>query len=442
MTLPYALLERKRSGGELSPEEIGEVVQGAVDGSWSEGQLGAFLMAVAIRGLSEGETSALTRAMLDSGERWGLAEDMPTVCDKHSTGGVGDKISLTLGPLLAACGQPIAMLVGRGLGHTGGTADKLESIPGFSLDLDRRRCLQLLSRCGLAMGIATSAVAPADRRLYALRDATATIDSIPLIVASILSKKLAAGPGAVVFDVKVGEGAFLPDLSRARELAHRLAGTLSRLGIPATAFLTDMSQPLGVWAGNAAEVLEAIECLEGGGPPDLREVTLVFAEEACSLMGRPVDRATFEKALDDGSARETFFRWAEMQGADPAWLARPRLALAPAEHPLLAVGGGWLSRVRTQELGLLLVEAGGGRARPADPIDHGVALAVRARLGARIEAGDELGRLHLRSADPALAARFAACFEIGPEPVPSPPLVVERISFPDRSGGADSPVSP
>ena len=442
MTLPYALLERKRSGGELSPEEIGEVVQGAVDGSWSEGQLGAFLMAVAIRGLSEGETSALTRAMLDSGERWGLAEDMPTVCDKHSTGGVGDKISLTLGPLLAACGQPIAMLVGRGLGHTGGTADKLESIPGFSLDLDRRRCLQLLSRCGLAMGIATSAVAPADRRLYALRDATATIDSIPLIVASILSKKLAAGPGAVVFDVKVGEGAFLPDLSRARELAHRLAGTLSRLGIPATAFLTDMSQPLGVWAGNAAEVLEAIECLEGGGPPDLREVTLVFAEEACSLMGRPVDRATFEKALDDGSARETFFRWAEMQGADPVWLARPRLALAPAEHPLLAAGGGWLSRVRTQELGLLLVEAGGGRARPADPIDHGVALAVRARLGARIEAGDELGRLHLRSADPALAARFAACFEIGPEPVPSPPLVVERISFPDRSGGADSPVSP
>lgn len=442
MTLPYALLERKRSGGELSPEEIGEVVQGAVDGSWSEGQLGAFLMAVAIRGLSEGETSALTRAMLDSGERWGLAEDMPTVCDKHSTGGVGDKISLTLGPLLAACGQPIAMLVGRGLGHTGGTADKLESIPGFSLDLDRRRCLQLLSRCGLAMGIATSAVAPADRRLYALRDATATIDSIPLIVASILSKKLAAGPGAVVFDVKVGEGAFLPDLSRARELAHRLAGTLSHLGIPATAFLTDMSQPLGVWAGNAAEVLEAIECLEGGGPPDLREVTLVFAEEACSLMGRPVDRATFEKALDDGSARETFFRWAEMQGADPAWLARPRLALAPAEHPLLAAGGGWLSRVRTQELGLLLVEAGGGRARPADPIDHGVALAVRARLGARIEAGDDLGRLHLRSADPALAARFAACFEIGPEPVPSPPLVVERISFPDRSGGADSPVSP
>ncbi len=430
MTLPYALLERKRAGGELSPEEIGEVVLGAVDGSWSEGQLGAFLMAVAIRGLSERETSALTRAMLDSGERWRLADDVATVCDKHSTGGVGDKVSLTLGPLLAACGQPIAMLVGRGLGHTGGTADKLESIPGFSLDLDRRRCLNLLSRCGLAMGVATAAVAPADRRLYALRDATATIDSIPLIVASILSKKLAAGPAAVVFDVKVGEGAFLPDLDRARELANRLAGTLAHLGIPTTAFVTDMNQPLGVWAGNAAEVLEAIECLEGGGPPDLREETLVFAEEACSLMGRPVERPALERALDDGSARERFLEWAELQGADPKWLAKPTLDLAPAEHPLIAAESGWLTRVRTREIGLLLVEAGGGRARPADPIDHGVALAVRRRLGDRIEEGDELGRLYLRRPDPALAGRFAACFEIGPAPVASPALVVERIGYP------------
>ncbi|HEV7671785.1 MAG TPA: thymidine phosphorylase [Thermoanaerobaculia bacterium] len=429
MTLPYALLERKRAGEELSAAEIGEVVQGAVDGSWSEGQLGAFLMAAAIRGLSEPETSALTRAMLDSGERWRLAEDMPTVCDKHSTGGVGDKVSLTLGPLLAACGQPIAMLVGRGLGHTGGTADKLESIPGFSLDLDRRRCLGLLSRCGLAMGIATAAVAPADRRLYALRDATATIDSIPLIVASILSKKLAAGPAAVVFDVKVGEGAFLPELERARELARRLAGTLAHLGIPATAFLTDMNQPLGVWSGNAAEVREAIDCLEGGGPADLREETLVFAEEVCLLMGRPVERGALERALDDGSARERFFLWAELQGADPKWLANPRLDLAPAEHPLLAARSGWLARVRTRELGLLLVEAGGGRARPGDRIDHGVALGVRARLGDRVEVGDELGRIHSRLPEPALAERFAACFEIGSEPVAAPKLVVEKIGF-------------
>jgi thymidine phosphorylase len=432
MTLPYALLERKRSGGELSAAEIGEIVQGAVDGSWSEGQLGAFLMAAAIRGLSEAETSALTRAMLDSGERWRLAEDMPTVCDKHSTGGVGDKVSLTLGPLLAACGQPIAMLVGRGLGHTGGTADKLESIPGFSLDLDRRRCLGLLSRCGLAMGIATAAVAPADRRLYALRDATATIDSIPLIVASILSKKLAAGPAAVVFDVKVGEGAFLPGLERARELAHRLAGTIGHLGIPATAFLTDMNQPLGAWSGNAAEVREAIDCLEGGGPADLREETLVFAEEACLLMGRPVERSTLERALDDGSARESFFLWAELQGADPKWLANPRLDLAPAEHPLLAARSGWLARVRTRELGLLLVEAGGGRARPGDRIDHGVALGARARLGDRVEVGDEIGRVHLRSADAALGRRFAACFEIGSEPVAAPALMVEKIGFSGR----------
>ncbi len=427
MTLPYVLLERKRSGEELSTAEIGEIVQGAVDGSWSEGQLGAFLMAAAIRGLSERETSALTLAMLDSGERWQLAEELPTVCDKHSTGGVGDKLSLTLGPLLAACGQPIAMLVGRGLGHTGGTADKLESIPGFSLDLDRRRCLDLLGKCGLAMGVATGAIAPADRRLYALRDATATIDSIPLIVASILSKKLAAGPGAVVFDVKIGDGAFLPEIERARDLAHRLTGTIAQLGIPATAFLTDMNQPMGSWAGNAAEVLESIACLEGHGPADLRELTLIFAEEACALIGRPLERATLERALDDGSARERFFLWAELQGADPKWLANPRFELAPAEHPLRAPTSGWIARVRTHDLGLLLVEAGGGRARPTDRIDHGVALHTLARLGDRVEAGDELARIHLRQADPALGRRFAACFEIGPEPTAAPPLVAERI---------------
>ncbi len=428
MTLPYSLLLRKRSGEELSAAEIAEVVQGAVDGSWSEGQLGAFLMAVAIRGLSDEETSALTRAMLESGERWRLADEVPTVCDKHSTGGVGDKISLTLGPLLAACDQPIAMLVGRGLGHTGGTADKLESIAGFSLDLDRRRCLDLLSRTRLAMGLATADVAPADRRFYALRDTTATIDSIPLIVASILSKKLASGPASVVFDVKVGEGAFLPEISRARDLAERLAGTLSRLGIPSTAFLTDMNQPLGRWAGNAVEVQEAIDCLEGGGPADLREVTLAFAAEAAALVGRPLERARLERALDDGSARETFFRWAEQQGADPRWLAQPRFEIAPFETPLLSAGAGWIGRVRTRELGLLLVEAGGGRARASDPIDHGVALHVRARLGDRVEPGDELARVYLRSDDPRLAARFAACFEIVAEPVAAPPLIAERIA--------------
>ncbi|HXU46268.1 MAG TPA: thymidine phosphorylase [Thermoanaerobaculia bacterium] len=428
MSSPFSLLDKKRAGQALSNSEIAEVVRGAVDGSWSEGQLGAFLMAAAIRGLDEGETAALTRSMLESGDRWQLASAFPTVCDKHSTGGVGDKTSLTLGPLLASCGLPVAMLVGRGLGHTGGTADKLESIPGFSLEIDRRRSQELLGACGLAIGIATADVAPADRRLYALRSATATIDSIPLIVASILSKKLAAGPAAVVFDVKVGEGAFLPERERAAELARRLTGTLWGLGIPASALLTDMNQPLGRWAGNAAEVREALDCLEGGGPEDLRELTLALAEEVSALTGRPLGRLRLERALADGSARERFSAWAALQGADPRWLARPELPLAPVERVLLSPRSGFLSRVRTRELGFLLVEAGGGRARPDDAVDPGVALRCEARLGDRVEAGGELGRLYLRRDDEGLAGRFAACFEVGGEPVAPPPLVVERIA--------------
>src|SRR5436305_7896646 len=214
MSLPYRILERKRAGVRLDAAEIGSVVRGAVDGSWSEGQLAAFLMAAAIRGLDGEETRALTLAMRDSGERWDLGGAVPHLCDKHSTGGVGDKVSLVIAPLLAACGLPVFMLAGRGLGHTGGTIDKLESVPGIDLRIDRARCLDLLARCGMAIGSATAAIAPADGRLYALRDVTATVDSIPLIIASILSKKLATGPAAVVFDVKTGNAAVLPELDR------------------------------------------------------------------------------------------------------------------------------------------------------------------------------------------------------------------------------------
>src|SRR5947199_176290 len=223
MALPYRILERKRAGMRLDPEEIGSVARGATDGSWSDGQLAAFLMAAAIRGLDPEETRALTLAMRDSGERWDLGAAVPGLCDKHSTGGVGDKVSLVIAPLLASCGLPVFMLAGRGLGHTGGTIDKLESVPGLDLGLDRARCLDLLGRCRMAIGGATAGIAPADRRLYALRDVTATVDSIPLIIASILSKKLATGPAAVVFDVKTGNGAFLPELDRTLELARGLA---------------------------------------------------------------------------------------------------------------------------------------------------------------------------------------------------------------------------
>ncbi|HEY4593026.1 MAG TPA: thymidine phosphorylase, partial [Thermoanaerobaculia bacterium] len=306
MALPYRILERKRAGMRLDPEEIRSVARGATDGSWSEGQLAAFLMAAAIRGLDGEETRALTLAMRDSGEVWDLRSEVPRLCDKHSTGGVGDKVSLVIAPLLASCGLPVFMLAGRGLGHTGGTIDKLESVPGIDLGLDRARCLHLLARCRMAIGGATAGIAPADRRLYALRDVTATVDSIPLIIASILSKKLATGPAAVVFDVKTGSGAFLPELDRTLELARGLAETARALGTPASCLVTDMSQPLGRWAGHVAEVRESLDALAGEGPEDLMEVTYALAEEVARLAGQPLERREMESAIASGRAREAF----------------------------------------------------------------------------------------------------------------------------------------
>jgi thymidine phosphorylase len=427
VTVPFRILERKRAGLALGEGEIRDLVQGAADGSWSDGQLAAFLMAAAIRGLDGAETHALTRAMLESGERWGLARDVPFLADKHSTGGVGDKVSLVMGPLLASCGVPVVMLAGRGLGHTAGTIDKLESIPGVRLELDRARCLTLLREVGLAVGAATLAVAPADRRLYALRDQTATIESIPLITASILSKKLAAGAGAVVFDVKTGNGAFLTDPEQARELARGLVETSGALGTPARALVTDMSQPLGVWAGHAAEVREALGCLAGEGPEDLAEVSLALSVEAAEMVGRPVSRAELERALVDGRAREVFFRWVSMQGADEGWVRAPTFEIAPIEVPVRATRSGVLARVDTRQLGLLLGEAGGGRVRPGSEIDFGVSLEIRARLGQPVQAEDEVARLYLRRDEGAgVRAAFEACFEVADEGT-APALILDRI---------------
>ncbi len=430
MSLPYRILERKRAGMRLTSDEIREVAQGAAasaaDASWSEGQLAAFLMAAAIRGLDGEETRALTLAMRDSGERWELGRAVPRLCDKHSTGGVGDKVSLLIAPLLASCGLPVFMLAGRALGHTGGTIDKLESIPGMDLRLDRSRALDLLGRCGMAIGGATAGIAPADRRLYALRDATATVDSIPLIVASILAKKLAAGPAAVVFDVKTGNGAFLPELERSRELARALTRAANALGVAADSLVTDMSQPLGRWAGHTAEVGEILDILAGeSGEPaaaDLMTVTFALAETVSRLAGEPLGRLELEAAIASGRAREAFERWAAAQGADAAWLRAPRRALAPVVVPLRAARSGTLAAVDVRGLGHLLVEAGGGRARPADAIDFGISLETLARLGQEVAAGEELARVHLRREDAGLAAAFARCFAVGDQGA-APPLL-------------------
>ena len=424
METPYRILAKKRAGLPLAEAELRAVAQGAADGSWSDGQLGAFLMAAAIRGLDAAETRAWTVAMLESGERWRLAEEVPRLADKHSTGGVGDKVSLVLAPLLAACGVPVAMLAGRGLGHTAGTIDKLEAIPGVELTLDRLGALALLERCGMAVGLATSAVAPADRRLYALRDVTATVDALPLMVGSILSKKLALGAAGVVFDVKTGSGAFLPGPEEARELARRLVETAEALGTRAAAVLTDMSQPLGRWAGHAAEVLEALACLEGGGPDDLREVTFVQCEEVARLVGRPLERAELEAAIASGRARARFDRWIALQGAEPGWEGALRAGMAPHVVPVLAPRAGVLAAVDTRQLGLLLAEAGGGRLVPGSTIDHGVALETLKRIGDAVAEGDELARLHLRHPDPGFAARFAECYTLAGEA--APPQLVTR----------------
>lgn len=383
-------------------------------------------MGAAIRELDEEQTLALTRAMLESGERWQLGRALPALGDKHSTGGVGDKTSLLLAPLAAAAGLPMAMLTGRGLGHTGGTADKLEAIPGFAQDLSRERALELLADCGIALGVATAGIAPADRKLYALRDRTATVDSLPLMVASILSKKLATGATAIVFDVKVGDAAFLPELDDALELAARLVGITRDLGVAASALLSDMNQPLGEWVGHAAEVREVLDCLEGRGPRETVELTVALALELAQSLGLDWSEESLRGLLGSGAARERFVRWAVAQGAEPAFFDAPELPLAPVERVIEAPRAGVVARVETRRLGLLLAEAGASRRAIGADLDLGVALRYTTRLGRRVEAGEELARVYLRRDDSALTARFASCFQVGDGAL-APPLLHGRL---------------
>lgn len=412
---PYRILSDLRAGRRLSAEDLAGVARGAADGAWSDAQLGAFLMGAAIRDLEPEQTRALTLAMLDSGERWQLARDIPNLADKHSTGGIGDKVSIVLAPLLAECGVPVVMLTGRGLGHTGGTADKLESIPGLRQDLDRATALRLLRETGIALGLATAGIAPADRKLYALRDRTGTVDSLPLMVASILSKKLAAGAAAIVFDVKVGDGAFLPDPTEAKRLADHLVGVTAGLGTRAAALLTDMSQPLGDWVGHAAEVRESLDCLEGAGPEETVEVTLALATALGDLLGVDLGRDRLRAELASGRARERFARWAVAQGAEASWFERPTLPLAPVERVITSPRAGVVARVASRQLGLLLGEAGGARRSVGAELDRGVALRWVARLGRRVEPGEELARVYLRRDDSELVRRFSECIVVSDE---------------------------
>jgi pyrimidine-nucleoside phosphorylase len=384
-------------------------------------------MSAAIHGLDVSETHHLTVGMLESGDQWDLSSEVPGLVDKHSTGGVGDKVSLVLSPLLAACDIPVAMLTGRALGHTAGTADKLEVIPDLDLGLDRQRSIDLLKSTGLASGIATDSIAPADRQLYRIRDQTGTVESVPLIVASILSKKLAMGASALVFDVKTGNGAFMVELDQARHLARLLARVSTSMGRKASSLITDMSQPLGDWVGHRSEIFESLECLEGRGGAEVVEVTMSLAEELLDHIGSEISRGDLENAISSGRAREKFDHWALAQGADADWIARPRLELAPVEAVIESPDAGFLSTVDTRAIGLLMVEAGAGRVTPTDEIDPAVSLKYATRLGRPVEAGQELARLYLSEANPSLVAKFASCFEISETEATAPPLVVERV---------------
>jgi thymidine phosphorylase len=424
--LAAELIRRKRDGGELSAEEIEFLVAGITDGSVSDAQVGALAMAIVWRGMSRDERIALTGAMTRSGDV--LQWNGDRILDKHSTGGVGDKVSLLLAPIVAACGGSVPMISGRGLGHTGGTLDKLQSIPGYDVTPDNAKLRAAVANAGCAIVGQTATLAPADRRLYAIRDATATVESIPLIVASILSKKLAAGLSALVMDVKVGSGAFLPDIDSARELAQAILEVAQGNGLPTSALLTDMDRVLGRTAGNAVEVREAIDHLTGTKTDErLRAVTLALSEELLALGGIGGDPA---RVLDDGSAAEHFARMVAELGGPADILERDHLPKAPVTVEAFPHESGVLERVDVRAVGVAIIGLGGGRARETDAIDHAVGLTDVAAPGERVGPGERpLALVH--AADEAAAERaveaLRAATTVGDAPPPGPEPVLEVL---------------
>ena len=432
--LPTRIIETKRDGGHLSPDELSAFLRAYLEGSVAEYQMSAFLMATFIRGLDRAELSALLREMIESGARLRFTEDGPPAVDKHSTGGVGDKVSLVLAPLLAAAGLRVPMMSGRGLGHTGGTLDKLEAIPGFDVSIDVERFQAILDEVGCAMIGQTRDIAPLDGRLYALRDVTGTVPSPPLIAASIVSKKVAEGIGALVLDVKCGRGAFMTDREQARALARTMVDLAAGEGVRTSALLTAMDAPLGGTVGNALEVREAIETLQGGGPADLRGVTLALGAELLVSAGRApgIEEAAAElgAVLDGGRALERFAQLIELQGGDAGVVADPgRLPCAPICEPFRSPGSGWLD-VHARKVGVASVELGAGRRRVEDAVDPRVGFEFHRRAGDRVSEGERLLTVHAADADSAATAirRLGDAIELSAAPPPPRPLILERVA--------------
>jgi pyrimidine-nucleoside phosphorylase/thymidine phosphorylase len=440
---PVDLIRRKRDGEALAPAEIAGFVRGYTDGAIPDYQAAALLMAIYFRGLDEVELAALTDAMLHSGDVVDLSSLPGPKVDKHSTGGVGDKISLHLAPAVAACGVNVPMISGRGLGHTGGTLDKLEAIPGFRVDLDVERFRAVLADCGMALIGQTARLAPADKKLYALRDVTATVESIPLIAASIMSKKLAEGIDGLVLDVKVGAGAFMKTPERARQLAETLVGIGRRAGKRASALLTNMDQPLGRWVGNAVEVQESIAVLENRGEPDLVELTLALGAEMLLVGGaaRTVEegRDKIARVLADGSALARFRRCVALQGgalpeSTRGWFAEDTVRVAA---PATATFPAYVQSIDAQAIGLAAISLGAGRVRKEDDIDHGTWIWVKKKVGERVERGDDLAwfsaprRVGREASREAIVAQVQSAIQkayvLGPEPPAPRPLIFEVI---------------
>lgn len=431
-----SLIRVKRDGGTLSQAQIQSFVQGLVDETWSEGQVAAMAMAILLKGMTRSECVALTQAMTHSGSvlNWADAGLAGPVLDKHSTGGVGDKVSLLLAPIVAACGGVVPMVSGRALSHTGGTLDKLEALPGYAVAPPREQLLRVLREAGCAIFGASADLAPADRRLYAIRDVTATVESVPLITASILSKKLAAGLQALVLDVKLGNGAFMHRLDDARTLARSLVEVAGAAGLPCRALISDMDQVLGLTAGNALEVAESLDFLTGTvREPRLLALTLALSAQLLQLGGLAptlaAGQALAEAALSSGRAAECFARMVAGLGGPADVLTDARLPAAPVQVDLVAPRDGVIASMDARSLGLVVVELGGGRRRAGDTIDPRVGLSDIRPLGSLLRAGDPLLRVHAASAAQAQAAcqSLLASITLADTSPPVGPVVIETL---------------
>ena len=426
------IIIKKRDKGELTQEELQFFVQGFVKGDIPDYQVAAWAMAVLLNGMTPQETTDLTMAMVHSGHVLDLTGVVDIAVDKHSSGGVGDKTSLVVLPTVAACGLPVGKMSGRGLGFSGGTLDKMESIPGYRVDLNTDEFIKQLKEKGIVLTGQSLDLAPADGKLYSLRDVTGTVPSIPLIASSIMSKKIAAGAQAIVLDVKVGKGAFMETLEMARELAGLMTQIGELAGRKTVCLLSDMNQPLGHAVGNALEVKEAIDTLHGGGPADFREHCLHVSAHMLAIGKRAADldegRRMSEKALGDGAAFEKFQVLVEAQGGDVSFVDHPeKLPQAKLVQIVTAPRGGWVAQIDARAVGEASVALGAGRAKKADPVDHAVGFVIQRKVGDRVEAGDPLFTVHAndRAKAEAAAQEVLAAFVIRDNQVPPLPLFYE-----------------